>query len=646
MEEKRLGFWTVLALAFGSIIGTAIFTGASLGANFSGNMVIISWIIISLLGVYIAACFGELVAMFPKNGGVYEYGKQAYGRFISFIMGWLAWLVGTISTALLIVAGIQFLLPPSLGIWVQVTVSVMLVILLNLIAFIGLEMSSFVLLAFAAIMVAVIGTIIAKGLTLVNLANFSPFLTHNPNTIFITLFFIVETYFGWEAATYLAEETTNPKKTIPKALLLGTLMVSILGLFMMIVMLGIIPAAQLAELCHPNSATCDPITPLVEIIFGSAGIIIIVGIALTLIGSAAGSIITLPRLLGAMAKDNLMLGQLRQTHPWFGTPYKAIIFQTIVLTCVLILGFAQYQILLGILVPLALFMYMLSLMTVSVLRHTKPEIERSFKAPLGEIAPAILSLLLGAVIIIWIVKVPASIPLLLLGISLLLCGIPLYFLIEMYYDPKMITSVNDLFSYLTLATEHITFPRGMRHEIINFLGEVKGKTILEFGCSVGTLTLPLAKAVGPRGKIYATHFSKHDLKIVKRRLINKKWETERRIYGQVRLIHDFDHLIRLHPDVTYADSAVSAGMLTYMQNPKKILREISSILPGGAKVCFVEYGDFFHIIPNKEWLSDERKIVQTFKEAGLSVQVVKKKGLFWNYIFIYGLKLEKGTDYF
>lgn len=645
MEQKKFGYWTILALAFGSIIGTGLFTGAALGANFSGNMVIIAWIIMSVIGVYIAACFGELVAMFPKSGGVYEYGKQAYGRFISFMIGWVAWLVGTISIALLIVTAINFIIPDGSNLFAKIAISISIVVLLNLIAFIGVEMSSFVLLAFAAIMVAVIATIIIRGITFVNAQNFSPFFSHDFSALFVTIFFIMESYFGWEAATYLAEETENPRKVIPKALMVGTLMVAVFGVMMMVVMLGIIPYSELAALCHPNSATCDPISPILKIIFGSFGIILSVGIVLIMIGSAAGGIISLPRLLLALARDKLMLGQLKHLHSVFNTPYKAIVFQTIMLILVLLFGFAHYQTLLGVLVPLALAMYILSLLAVSILRHTQPEAERSFKVPFGNIGPIIISLIFLAVIVFWIMTVKGSSSLLFLGISLALFGIPIYFLIEMYYDPKMITSVNDIFSHLTLATEHFTFPRKIRKEILGFLGDIKGKAVLEFGCSVGTLTIPLAKAVGSTGKIYATHFSEHDLKIVRRRLINKKWETEKRVYGQVRLIHDFEHLVRLHPDVKYADAAVSAGMLSYMQQPKKILSEIASVLPSGGKVCFVEYADFFHIIPNKEWLSDDMKIAKVFREAGLSVKVERRKGLFWNHIFIYGFKLGKGVAY-
>jgi hypothetical protein len=57
-------------------------------------------------------------------------------------------------------------------------------------------------------------------------------------------------------------------------------------------------------------------------------------------------------------------------------------------------------------------------------------------------------------------------------------------------------------------------------------------------------------------------------------------------------------------------------------------------------VCLVEYVNYFHIIPDKEWLSDQAQIKKTFREAGFSVKVHKHKDFFWNYLFIYGIKTE------
>jgi len=169
--------------------------------------------------------------------------------------------------------------------------------------------------------------------------------------------------------------------------------------------------------------------------------------------------------------------------------------------------------------------------------------------------------------------------------------------------------------------------------------------VLEYGCSVGTLTLHLAEAVGPTGKVYAVDFSRNDLKIAMKRIDRALWLSQERLHGKVSVIHDKDQISRVHPSVPYADAAVSVGMLGYIQDVKKVLSELNEILPDHGQVCFVDYCDFFHIIPNKEWLSDNDVIERVFREAGFSVRVLRKKGLFWNYVFVYGMKSEKDVAF-
>ena len=109
--RRSLGYYTIIALAVASIMGTGTFYGAEIAAKYAGNASILSWVFLSLFGLYIAACFGELTAMFPQAGGVYEFCKQAYGRFYSFIAGWIAWLVGNITIPLIVVAAVNIIMP-------------------------------------------------------------------------------------------------------------------------------------------------------------------------------------------------------------------------------------------------------------------------------------------------------------------------------------------------------------------------------------------------------------------------------------------------------------------------------------------------------------------------------------------------------
>jgi len=244
-------------------------------------------------------------------------------------------------------------------------------------------------------------------------------------------------------------------------------------------------------------------------------------------------------------------------------------------------------------------------------------------------------------VVIWVIEVPNAGSILGIGGSLIVLGIPLYMLIGLYNDPEMIADITDLLAYLTLLTEKINVPKSVVDEIMTHMGELKGRSVLEFGCGVGTLTLRLAEAVGPSGKVYATSFSRNNIKITNKRVELQNWESDKRIYGKVRLIHDIQHMNRVHPDVGKVEAAVSIGMIGYTQDIKRVLRDIRRLMPEGGKLCFVDYGDFFHVLPNVDWLSDNQNIEKIFRECGFSVRVKRKEGILWNYIFIYGMKSKK-----
>ena len=125
--KRALGFGTILSISIASIMGTGLFFGGAIGASYSGNTSILSWIILSFVSVYISTFFAELVSMFPKAGGIYEFSKQSYNRFVSFLMGWLAWLVGNLTTALLVVAAIDYLIPDPSKFFVKVIISIALI---------------------------------------------------------------------------------------------------------------------------------------------------------------------------------------------------------------------------------------------------------------------------------------------------------------------------------------------------------------------------------------------------------------------------------------------------------------------------------------------------------------------------------------
>ena len=355
----------------------------------------------------------------------------------------------------------------------------------------------------------------------------------------------------------------------------------------------------------------------------------------------------MPRLLLALARDRLFLEQFKKIHPKFKTPANAILFQTVALVFLLLLGLANYTVLLQLLIPMAAVLYIAIIIALIVLRRKMPTNARPFKVPFVKVGVPVVVVFFLVIVGAWLFSVPGASIFFQTSLSLIAIGIPLYFLVELYYDPKMITQVTDVFAFATFFFQKLTGTgSGTRKKIIEFLGEeIKGKTVLEYGCDVGSLTLKLLKAVGPRGKVYAVHFSKNYVKITKKRVEVQEWQTETRTYGQADIIYDPEQMNRVHPDIGYADAVVSVGILGYVQDIKKVLNELYTILPIGGKLCFVEHVDYFHLMPNVEWMTKDSSIEKLFREAGFAVKVKREKGLLWNKVYVYGIKYSGELPY-
>lgn len=631
--KRNLGFWTVFAITITAMIGTGLFFGISLAAEIAGNASILSWAILGIITIYVGACFGELTSMYPSAGGIYEFTKQAYGKGLaSFLIGWTSWLVMNVMNSLLIVAALDYILPPETTPLTKILLSAVIIIILNYFAYLGTNKIALILGVFATIIVVLLISFIGFGSQHINAANYIPFFSLPYITIIFAIFFITETFFGWENATFMAEETKNPEQTIPKAILWSSVFVSVLGILLAIVMLGVIPWQDL-------SLTPTPITEFTSILFDPVVLIIVkVSIALALIGSAAGGLIGSPRLLLGLARDKLFIEQLSEIHTKYQTPYKAIIFQTIVSIVVLIFGFGKYTYLLSLLVPLALIMYISIILSVTVLRFKKPNHPRPFRVWFGKIGPILISLMYITVILVWLFSAENSFSIFKIGLSLILFGTPIFLLLVIYYDPESIKGFTNFLSRFEVMFENINFPKKFRKEILSYFMDMEEKTVLDYGSGVGTLTLHLAELVGPKGKVYATDISSKNIEVLRKRLMKRKFEN-------VVLIHDEHQINRVHPSVKNVDMVFSVGMLSYVQETKKVLKDIHKILPKNGKICMVEYVDFFWVIPNVRWLNNNQEIEKTFRQAGFSVHVLRKSRFFWSYVIIYGIKSEEDIPY-
>ena len=576
-------------------------------------------------------CFGELASMFPESGGIYEFCKQAFGRFWTFMMGYITLIAANITIAMLVVGAIQYLLPGGMPI-IKIMLSLMFIFIFNFVAYRGMKTSAVMLIAFAFITMGTLVSLILPGLFSMKAANFTPFFPFSGSVVFITIFFISETFFGWETATFLAGETKDGQKVMPKALILSTIIISILCLLFVTTSIGSMG-------WQTFGASSVPFSDLGEHYFGGRGIFTIL-VYMAILGSVAGWIVSAPRLILAMAKDKFFLTQFAEVHPKYKTPGRAIILQTIITSLIVLIGTGSYTKLVQLLIPLVLIIYSAVLLSLVILRFKQPNRERYFKAPFGKIGPLIIIVFNIILVVAWAMEGNHTASIIGLGLSFISIGIPLYILIESYNDPKMVRYLNDVIAYPNYFLEGFLIPSYVKKDIFSLIGDVKGKQVLEFGCNVGTVTHHLAERIGPNGKIYATNLSRGELDIAKNR-INKKRQKMARILADIELIHDIEHSSRVHPSVPPIDAIVSVGNLSYLSDMKKILLEMNSLLPENGRICFMEFVDYFHLLPNPNWLKSNSEIKQLFLDAGFSVYVKKVPGFLWNYLYIYGMKTKE-----
>ena len=110
-NKNLLGFWTIFLITVNSIVGTGIFFLPAVGMREAGLFSIISWIVMGLIAIYTGMIFGEVVGIYPKEGGVYEYAKQAFGNFPSFLLGWMSLIAANVTIAMLMVGAIKYVGP-------------------------------------------------------------------------------------------------------------------------------------------------------------------------------------------------------------------------------------------------------------------------------------------------------------------------------------------------------------------------------------------------------------------------------------------------------------------------------------------------------------------------------------------------------
>jgi amino acid transporter len=435
--KSELTLFDVTNLVVGAIIGADIYVASAFGAGLLGPFSLVVWVVAGVIAIVIALGFAQCAALLPKVGGPYAYAHAAWGTFAGFVVGWSLWLAEWLSLAVFPVAFTNYLMYffPNLNCAMQVVVKVLFVVFLVVTNIVGVKAAGrtndiLTLIKLVPLLFfVVIGLLFIASNPSVAASNYSPFIPFGFGGFGTALVLIFWAYAGFEISTIPAEEIKDPGKTIPKAIVLGILIVTVFYLVTNAVLFGVMPSSSIAESTAPltkatNTALLAMLaTPTVALI----GTVIVGGGALiSVAGSDESGMIGTTRLGYALAVDGLFPHAFAKIHPKFKTPYLGILIQAITALVAAIVG--NLTLLIATSVFFMAIAYLATSGSIFFLR--KKGMKAQFHLPGGWVIPS-----LGVIFSIYLITqcTPTQIA---LGLVMLAVGVPIY----VKYTPKKETA--------------------------------------------------------------------------------------------------------------------------------------------------------------------------------------------------------------
>jgi len=381
--RRQLGLLDAVMINVGTIIASAIFfVPSDIAKAIPGaGPAVLVWVVggaVSLLG---ALCVAELGAAMPQAGGMFVYLREAYGPLWAYLYGWGAGIVinpasiAAISVVCATYLGYFIPISPAAIPWVAAATTVGLTALNCL----GVKPGTLTQNVLTALKIGLVLLLIVAGLALPggSAQNFHPvWPAGSPLALLpafgVAMVSVLWAYDGWIEITYVGSEVKDPGRTMPRAIVLSTLIGVALYTAVTVAYQYVLPAAKIAG------------SPLVasdaaQVTLGGAGAgLVAAAIVISTLGANNGIILTAARIPYAMAQDGQLFRFLGAVHPRFATPVASLLTQGAITVALTLSG--KYQALYTYVVFVGWIFYALSCAAVMRLRAKRPDLERPYRA--------------------------------------------------------------------------------------------------------------------------------------------------------------------------------------------------------------------------------------------------------------------------
>jgi APA family basic amino acid/polyamine antiporter len=437
--ERKLGLFPVTNIVIANMIGAGIFTTSGLLLTDLKNpfLLLALWAVGGIIALCGALSYGELGAAIPKAGGEYAFLSKLYHPLFGFLSGWVSFFAGFSAPIAASAIGFSEYLTrafPGLlsltdsgssieGTIVKKTLSILVIFVFTLIHARGIEVGArvqnFLTLLKMALIVGliVLGFSVGRG----DLGHFAQgggfrFNFSGWKTIGLSLMWIMFAYSGWNASAYIGSEIKDPRKNLPRSLILGTGIVLVLYLLLNVFYVyAIAPDKMTGVIAIGGLAVGNLFGPSFESVLS-------VLIAVALFSSLSAYIILGPRVYYAMACDRCFFPFAAAVHPRYRVPSRSILLQGLIAAFLVMFGtFDQILTYMGF--SLGLFP-LLSVLGVFKLRRERTI---AYRMPGFPVVPLVFVLAGGAILVLGFFERPVESS---IALGMALIGVPFFFIFK------------------------------------------------------------------------------------------------------------------------------------------------------------------------------------------------------------------------
>jgi APA family basic amino acid/polyamine antiporter len=382
---RILGLGFGLAMVFGGTVGVGILRlpgtlAATLGDS---RLILVFWIVGGIYALLGAVSVAELAAMLPRAGGFYVYARRAFGSGAGFVVGWSDWINEVAALAYGSITAMTFLaaLWPAVASYARLG-AVLIITAFTALHWVGLRLGSsltrLISLSIGLMMLILVVACLfvppaahtsvplplsAAALPLLSLGMLAALVSAMRNVLL--------TYDGWYSPIYLAEENTDPGRTLPRALIGGTVVLIVLYVSVNAALLRVLPLSALASSDLPAATAARLVFP-----HGGGELVTLISL-LTVLSLVNATLLIAPRVLLAIGRDGLFARKAAAVSA-SGTPRFALAVSSAATIALILSG--TFEQIIALATVLFLINYISAYAALFVLRRREPDLPRPYRA--------------------------------------------------------------------------------------------------------------------------------------------------------------------------------------------------------------------------------------------------------------------------